>query len=301
MIRSSRAAVRRWAVIGGAGLAVTLSACGSTTAGVATPASTLSSTSSSTSSSSDGTSSDGTSSSDSSSASDTTSSETTSQDTTSSETTSSETTSQETTSSDSTSSEATSADSSPSSATTATPTSSATAVNGPVLPVSKPGTRVKIGKSVVVEFALGKKTSSYYQHGTMSVTVTKIVKQSPSIFDKLKNKKDFAGYTPYYIFADNKILTIESKTKSAPINPLLDGVLKDGREAGSVFGLGSLQGCEDVYFKDAQVGGTSTSCTIALAKTTGAQVVGVAFQGSGDLYTDRSKNPYLDKPILWLP
>lgn len=160
---------------------------------------------------------------------------------------------------------------------------------------------MKIGQSVVVEFARGKKTASYYQHGTMSVTVTKIVKQSPSIFDKLKNKKDFAGYTPYYIFADNKILTIESKSDSAPTSPLLDGVLKDGREAGSVFGLGSLKGCEDVYFDDAEAGATSMNCTIALAKTTGPQVVGVAFQGDLDVYTDSSDNPYRKNPILWVP
>lgn len=160
---------------------------------------------------------------------------------------------------------------------------------------------MKIGQSVVVEFARGKKTASYYQHGTMSVSVTRIVKQSPTIFDKLKNKSDFVGYTPYFIFADNKILTIESKSDSAPTSPLLDGVLKDGREAGSVFGLGSLQGCKDVYFDEPEVGETSTNCTIALAKTTGPQVVGVAFQGDLDVYQDSSDNPYRKNPILWVP
>lgn len=135
----------------------------------------------------------------------------------------------------------------------------------------------------------------------MSLTVTKIVQQWPSIFEKLKNRDEFAGYTPYYVFSDSKILTIETKSTVPPPLPVMNGVLKDGREAGSVFGLGSLKGCDDMYFDDPKVGVTGTNCTVALAENAGAQVVGAAFEGSSDLYPDSSNNPYLKKPISWLP
>ena len=291
-------------------LALTLTACGGgSTAGTAAPATTVSTSATSTSASqtsaatSTSTSSSDSTTSESMSASDTSAmtSLSTTTDSTTESTTESSTTASSTSESESTDS-TTGSSSTESTTERSTPSSTAFSTSsGKAAALTKAGTRVKIGQSVVVEFARGQKTASYYQHGTMSVTVTKIVKQSPSIFEKLKNRDEFAGYTPYYIFSTNKILSIESKTQSPPTSPLLDGVLKDGTEAGSIIGLGSLKGCEDDYFDDPEAGAQSINCTVALAKNTGPQVVGVAFEGSYDVYPKSSDNPYRKNPILWLP
>lgn len=306
---------RRWALVGVAELALGLSACGgSNTAGIPTLATTVgsvttsatattSSPSTSALTSSSATSSDssssGSSSSDSSSSSE---DSTASSDTGTSESSTGESSTGESSTSESSTESSTTESTESSTTQRSTPSSTAFSTSsGKAAAITKAGTTVKIGQSVVVEFANGKKTASYYQHGTISVTVTKIVKQSPSIFEKLKNRDEFAGYTPYYIFSSNKILSIESKTQAPPTSPLLDGVLKDGTEAGSVIGLGSLKGCEDKYFDDPTAGAESVNCTVALAKNTGPQVVGVAFEGSYDVYPKSSDNPYRKNPILWLP
>ncbi len=152
----------------------------------------------------------------------------------------------------------------------------------------------------VVEFQTGKKTDNYYQHGTIEVTVRKIQKADPKVFDKLKNKADFKGYVPYYIFTDNKILSRQGKPDgNPPTSPIMNGVLKDGTEAGSVFGMGSLAGCEDTYFQDPTVGATASNCTVALAKTSDGPVVAVAFEGDDDVYPSSSDNPYSHDPVIW--
>ena len=81
----------------------------------------------------------------------------------------------------------------------------------------------------------------------------------------------------------------------------MNGILKNGEEAGSAFGLATLKGCEDVYFEEPKVGATSTKCSIALAENAGSQVVGAAYEGSSDLYPDSSDNPYIKDPVIWLP
>lgn len=76
--------------------------------------------------------------------------------------------------------------------------------------------------------------------------MTKIKKADPKVFDKLKNKADFKDLIPYYIFTDNKILSHEGKQDgNPPTSPIMYGVLKDGRTAGKVIGLGSMEGCDD--------------------------------------------------------
>jgi len=168
--------------------------------------------------------------------------------------------------------------------------------------ISKPGAMLKFGQPAVVEYQTGKKSDSYYQHGTIEVTVTKIQKADPKVFDKLKNKADFKNLIPYYIFTDNKILSHEGKQDgNPPTSPIMYGLLKDGRTAGKVIGLGSLEGCDDTYFDDPKVGATAENCTIAVAKKGGDPVVGVEFEGDDDVYPSSSDNPYNEKPVVWMP
>ncbi|MET3803323.1 hypothetical protein ABIB25_000307 [Nakamurella sp. UYEF19] len=154
----------------------------------------------------------------------------------------------------------------------------------------------------MVEYQTGKKGDSYYQKGTIEVTVTKIVKMDPKVFDTLSNKADFAGLIPYYIFTDNKILSYEGKVDgNPPTSPIMYGVLKDGTEAGRASGFGSLKSCEDTYFEEPKVGATAVNCTITLAKASGSPVFGAVYEGDFDLYPSSTANPYARNPIVWLP
>lgn len=153
----------------------------------------------------------------------------------------------------------------------------------------------------MVEFQVGKKGKDYYHHGTIQITVTKIEKGDPKIFDKLKNKADFKGLTPYYVFTQNKILTSEGKKDSgSPTSPIIYGALKDGTDAGKVISFGGNLGCASAYFEDSVVGSTVTKCTVTLAKS-GEQVVGVKYEGDDNLYETYSANPYVKNPVVWRP
>lgn len=151
-------------------------------------------------------------------------------------------------------------------------------------------------------YQAGKKSDSYYQHGTFRTRIAKIVKADPKILDKLKNKEDFKDFVPYFIFSETEILTYTGKTDgNPPTPPILYGVLKDGKTAGKAIGFGGLQGCDSEYFDGPVVGASSTNCTVVLGPKAGAAVVGVAFEGDNDIYPKSDENPYIAKPVLWLP
>lgn len=169
-------------------------------------------------------------------------------------------------------------------------------------PITGPGTVLKVGEAAVVEYQTGKKGEKYYQHGTMSAAITKIVKADPKVFDKLDNKAEFKDFVPYYVFSESKILSYEGAADgNPPTQIVIYGLLPDGTEAGKAIGLGSLEGCEDSYFDEPKVGATATKCTVTLAKKGGDPVVGAVYEGDTDLYADSADNPYTKKPVIWAP
>lgn len=168
---------------------------------------------------------------------------------------------------------------------------------------TKPGTTLRIGEPAIIEYQTGKKGEKYFQHGTMSTTVTKIVKADPKVFDTLDNKADFKDLVPYYVFSEAKILSYDGeKDGNPPTQAVLYGLLPDGTEAGKAFSFStSIAGCEDTYFDGPKVGATATKCSVTLGKKGGKPVVGAAYEGDTDLYADSTDNPYTKSPVVWGP
>jgi len=167
--------------------------------------------------------------------------------------------------------------------------------------IAAPGTKLKIGQTAILHKQILESSNPRHTLGVIEATVTKIQKVDPKIFEKLKNKADFKGLTPYYIFVDYKLIAVEGNTETGgTLTPVITGVLKDGSDAGMAIGFGGgLQGCEDKFFEDNKVGDTATLCYTALAETKGAPVTGA--QWEGDDYADGSgpKNKYRDNPVVW--
>lgn len=196
------------------------------------------------------------------------------------------------------SSEESSSSSEESTSSSAESSSSAATSAGSSEKPTAPGTVLKLGQAAVVEYQTGKKGDSYYQKGTMKVAVTKVVKADPKIFDKLDNKADFKGYTPYFIFSESEILTYEGKADgNPPTQIVVYGIQANGQEVGKAIGLASLEGCDDTYFPEPKPGAKGTKCTVALSKS--GAVVGAVYEGDTDLYSDSSQNPFTKKPLIW--
>lgn len=290
MNRSSPRAWRVVAVVPAVALALLLSGCGSDDPGVAFPATSTAAASVATTS----TSAETGASEESSDQASTSDEATTSEEGTTSE---EETTTEEETTSDQASTSDDERSSSAESSSAASKPAASTAQ-----PITKPGTTLKIDATAVLEYQTGKKTDSYYQHGTFSTTIVKIVKGDPKIFDQIKNKADFKDYVPYFIYSQDVILTHEGTADgNPPTSSVLYGMLKDGSMAGKAIGLATLKGCDSEYFDDASVGAISKKCTVALAEKGGDPVVGVAFTGDDDVYPSHDDNPYNDKPVVWMP
>lgn len=290
MNRPSPRAWRGVAVVPAIALALLLTGCGSNDPGIAIPGTSTAAASVATTSTS---------------AAETSASEESSdQSSTSEEVSTSEegTTSEEASTSDqaTTSDQASTSDDESTSSESSSPASKP--IVGRAQPITKPGVTLKIDAAAVLEYQTGKKSDSYYQHGTFSTTIVKIVKGDPKIFDQIKNKADFKDYVPYFIYSQDVILTHEGKTDgNPPTSSVLYSILKDGSLAGKAIGLATLKGCDSEFFDDASVGAMSKKCTVALAEKGGDPVVGVAFTGNDDVYPSPDDNPYNKKPVVWMP
>lgn len=203
----------------------------------------------------------------------------------------------ESTTDESTTSSSTSSSSQPA----RTPPGSSGGAPAAAVKIAAPGTKLKIGQAAILHKQVLESSNPRHTLGVIEATVTKIQKVDPKIFEKLKNKADFKGLTPYYIFVDYKLIAVEGNTETGgTLTPVITGVLKDGSDAGVAIGFGGgLEGCEDKFFEDNKVGDTATLCYTALAETKGAPVTGA--QWEGDDYADGSgpKNKYRDNPVVW--
>ncbi len=167
--------------------------------------------------------------------------------------------------------------------------------------IAAPGTKLKIGETVNLHKQVLESSNPRHTLAIVEAKVTKIQKADPKIFDRLKNKADFKGLTPYFIFAEYKLISIEGNTEtSGSLTPVISGVLQDGSDAGMAIGFGvGLAGCEDKFFQDNKIGDTATLCYTALARTTGAPVVGAKWEGDDYVDGTGARNKYKDNPVVW--
>ncbi len=167
--------------------------------------------------------------------------------------------------------------------------------------IAAPGTKLKIGETANLHKQVLESSNPRHTLAIVDAKVTKIQKADPKIFDRLKNKADFKGLTPYFIFAEYKLISIEGNTEtSGSLTPVISGVLQDGSDAGMAIGFGGgLAGCEDKFFQDNKIGDTATLCYTALARTTGAPVVGAKWEGDDYVDGTGARNKYKDNPVVW--
>jgi len=167
--------------------------------------------------------------------------------------------------------------------------------------IAAPGTTLKIGETANLHKQVLESSNPRHTLAIVEAKVTKIQKADPKIFDRLKNKADFKGLTPYFIFAEYRLISIEGNTETGgSLTPVISGVLQDGSDAGMAIGFGGgLAGCEDKFFQDNKIGDTATLCYTALARTTGAPVIGAKWEG--DDYVDGTgvRNKYKANPVVW--
>lgn len=172
--------------------------------------------------------------------------------------------------------------------------------------LTPPGTKLKVGEPANTHANTGKDPKdAKYKEATYTTTVTKIVAGDPADLAKFKDAAKYAGQTPYYIFADNKLTSL-SKPTAGMSAPSLDAQLKDGSDAQKLIVFGSFDKCKGTSFETTgkgddlsyQVGSVSTTCTIFLAPK-GDAISSVSYDDPRFSYANYSDNKYRDNPIVW--
>ncbi|AJT42248.1 hypothetical protein [Psychromicrobium lacuslunae] len=206
---------------------------------------------------------------------------------------------------ESSSSEQSSSDRSPES-TASESASNAPADTGKAGALTPPGTKLKVGQSANTHANTGKDPKdAKYKEATYTTTVTKIVAGGPADLSKFKDAAKYAGQTPYYVFADHKLTSL-NKPGVGLSAPSLDAQLKDGTDAQKLLVIGSFDQCKTKSFETTgsgdtlsyQVGSVSTTCNIFLAPK-GDAISSVSYDDPRFSYASYSDNQYRDNPIIW--
>lgn len=171
--------------------------------------------------------------------------------------------------------------------------------------LTEPGTALKIGETAFTHSNSGEKGTEKYKEATYETTVTKIVKGSEDDLKKFKDAAKYAGQTPYYLFAEHKLTSL-NKPSAGISDPRIVGHLSDGTEAQRLIVMGSFAPCKSTRFETEgkddtfsyTVGSVKTDCVVFLAPT-GDSVTSASYEDSSFQYESYGDNPYRDNPVTW--